>query len=165
MLNLGIGDKLLVKQSSIPIVSPWGYRIVFLPSTIITQVSGLGASYVEIPLSSDDFGDYEGKELLLEILNGSGNVTESDTFLISDTFVDLEKIELLTGLLGENCKITSDNENDYENGHEKTKVINIYSDNDLSTEIAEYSWNQTFVSNFRPDYRYQRNKVIQKESI
>lgn len=165
MLNLGIGDKLLVKQTSSVLVSPWGYRI-YCPqtNTVIVSVSGLTADYVEVSLSSETYDAYEDYELLLEILNGSGTVIESDFFLISDTMVDLDKVELLTGLLGENQKQTADQGTDYENGYEKARVVNLYSDVALTTEIAEYNWAQTFVTDFRPDYRYQTSKVTQKES-
>ena len=56
MLSLLIGDNLLVKQASGSPVSPWGYRIVYVPtSTTIATETGLTATYKIVALLTSTY--------------------------------------------------------------------------------------------------------------
>ena len=163
-MRLSIGDKLLVMQSASTIVSPWGYTITNLrSSTTIATASGITADYVLINLTAaSDYNDHTGEVLHIAILNGSGTRIEEDTFVISGIYGKLTEAQYLVGLLGENQKQDSSDPSDFQDGHRKQSDVTIYADAALATARETYDWTQTFVTDFTPDARYQRAKIIQK---
>lgn len=156
MKRLAIGDRLIVRQSKLDFVSDWSFQLINLANMeIVTQQSNINSEAVFLTLSLDNFGEYLGKTLLLEV---TSDVLESDLLLISGIYSKLEEIELLNCLLGENLETTFSN---YQDGFEKTRQINCYSDDDFTIEIGQYTWSREFVKNFIPDHRYQDNKITQ----
>ncbi len=164
MLNLAIGDKLLIMQTSAIKVTPWQYRLTYLATeTIVTSATGISADYALVSLTDAAYRIYEGKSLLLEILNSSDVLIEDDMLLITGPYGKLESMKLLVGLLGENYKFSAALSADYQDGHEKHKDITLYNEAAMSTELATYDWNQAFVADFTPDARYQVDKINQSK--
>ena len=165
-MKLAIDDKLLIKQTSTLPASPWGYNIVHLPTstTVVAQSNILTVDYVLLDITDTIFLTYVGEMLLLEIIDNLGDAIEDDLLLLSGPYNKFENLKLLIGLLGENVKHLATEETDFQDGYERAKVITTYTDNTLVTEIESYNWTQTFQSNFTPDHRFQRDKILQKKN-
>lgn len=166
MITLIFGDNLLIKQTSDILTTPWGYRIVDVETdTIVTQDSGLTSTHEIIELTEDgDFADYLGQMLLLELLDGSNNVIEDDTILLSGIYIQTVKLQKIVGLFGENVKYSAPSANDFQEGHEKHRTVTLYTEPALTNTLASYDWQQDYVTDFTPDARFQVQKVVQKEN-
>lgn len=163
-MKLAIGDKLLIMQTSTVRTTPWQYRLIYLPTlTTVASETGITDDYKLVTLSSTVYGDYEGKSLLLEILNNSSVLIEDDVLLISGAYGKLDEMKLLVGLLGENAKHVSSASGDFQDGHEKHKDIEIYTTSSMAIELASYDWTQSFVTDFTPDARYQTKQILQSK--
>ncbi|MFH0814304.1 MAG: hypothetical protein V2A69_15925 [Pseudomonadota bacterium] len=163
MLTLAVGDVLLVKQVVDPFVTPWKWRLVYLPtSTTVASGTGITAAYVLVTLATGTYSAYIGKTLFLEILNDSDIVGEQDELLISGSYNKFTELQKWLGLAGENLEYDASGTPDFENGYEKHKDITVYTDNTMLTALEEYQWDQSYVADFTPDARYQVNKVLQK---
>lgn len=164
MIRLAVGDNLLVRQTALVKTSPWQYRILDITAsgaTTIASDTALTTDYEIVALTGSTWEGYEGKMLLLEILDNSGVLIEDDTFLVSGIYGKYEEIRYLTGLLGENQKKESSS-GDFSDGYRTQADVTLYTDATLATALETYDWTQGFVSDFTPDHRYHRNKINQK---
>lgn len=169
MLKLCIGDTLRIARSSTEFAWSWGYRLIDFSTgspIVVKTAEGYSTSQgVTFQLTSAVFGDYIGKELLLEIYNVTNNiVTERDYLIISGVYNKFEQAKKLLRLLGHNIKKLAENSTDWQDGHMVSQVVTTYSEAALTTELEEYEWTQSFVQDFTPDYRYFSQGVTQKES-
>lgn len=164
MLRLAIGDNLLIMQTSTVPALPWRYRLIdLIGNTIVASESGITDDYKIVTLTAA-YAAYEGKTLLLEILDNAGALIEDDLLLISGPYGKLESMTFLAGLLGENAKHESALSTDFQDGHEKHKTITLYNEAALSTELNSYDYNHEYVADFTPDARYQTQEITQEET-
>jgi len=164
MLKLCLTDKLIIRPVNLQ--TPWNYRIRYISLAVpVTVAVGntISASNSTVTLTEAVFGDYLGKELLVEITK-DGVVLERDTFLISGIYNKIESIKRLTQLLGENIKKLAEDSSDWQDGHLRSQDVTTYTSNLLTTSIDQYAWNQTFSTDFTPDARYQTVRVSSKEA-
>ena len=165
MLTLELGDNLLIRQTGDMVSLPWGYRLIHLPTnTVVASGSELESDYEILEMTTtSDFAAFLGQPILLEIIDEDSNILESDYFAIS-AFNDLPNIKRALGLMGENVIVSSALSTDYRDGHSLHKTITLYESSDLEEVLQTYDWTQSFEDDFIPDHRYQRSKIIQKET-
>lgn len=162
-MEIAVGEKMMVKQTSLTPENPWGYRIIEVESsTTVKTAGGLTSSLEIFELDEETFGDYDGKTLLLEIFDAGLTVVERDTFVLTGLYRKYPNMQFLLGLLGENTVQSSALTTDYSDGHQKHKTVTLYDSAALDTELAQYDWAQAFVTDFRPDARYQRSSIRQR---
>lgn len=160
MLKLAIGENLLIMQTSLVPTTPWGWRLIYLPTTTtVASASGITEDYQIVALSSSSYSAYEGKTLLLEVLNDEGTVIETDYLTISGPYGKFESVKLIAGLFGENAKRVSSDDDDYQDGHLKHEDITLYTDNTLLTALATFDWEKDYVEDYTPDARYQTQHI------
>lgn len=163
--KLAIGDKLLILQTAAIISKPWQYQLIYLPTlAIVASETGITDDYKLVSLASATYSDYEGKSLLLEILTNAGVLIEDDILLISGAYGKLVDTKLTAGLLGENVEHETSLSNDFQDGHEVHKTVNLYTSAALTSLLASYEWDQSFVADFTPDARYQTQQIKQRKT-
>jgi len=164
-IKLAIGDELLVMQTAAVITTPWQYQLIYLPTlAIVASETGITDDYKLVSLVSATYSNYEGKSLLLEIMTNAGILIEDDMLRISGPYGKLADAKLTAGLLGENVEHETSLSTDFQDGHEVHKTVNLYDSATLTSLMASYEWNQSFVADFTPDARYQTQQIKQRKT-
>lgn len=161
-LKIAFGEDLLIRQQNPDnIIKPWGWNIYDQAGKVFKFNHALQKDF-DLLVLGGDFKPFVGRAFFLEFMDQrtSPNVRigEVVSFLISGIFSRFLEMRKLVGLLGENARVVSDKETDYESGNDKHKAITLYEDKALTIDFVTYEWNRRYSEgNVRTiaDQRYQ----------